>query len=152
MPTYFRFRSPSVLALLMLAAALIQTGSAFSAEKQDPERIQGYATDISQGIIQGIAEGDFDKYATDFSEAMRKAVNRETFLLLQKNLQKKVGKFQSMEYLGSYVQEGDIITLFKARFSKTKDDVLVKLVLDHHKPAPRVTGLWFDAPSLRNGE
>ena len=45
---------------------------------------------------------------------MKKAQSRETFLDLQKRLQKKLGKFKSMEYLGYYEQYGKIITLFKA--------------------------------------
>ena len=53
-----------------------------------------------------------------------------------------------MEYLGSYKQLGQIITLFKGHFSKEKDDVLIKLVLEPHDGEFKVTGLWFDAPSL----
>jgi len=98
--------------------------------------------------MEGVTEGDYEKYTKDFSDTMRKSTDRESFLQLQSNLRKTLGKFQSMEYLGFYVQEKQLIALFKARFSKEKDDVLVNLVLDGHK-APKVTGLWFDAPSLR---
>ena len=53
-----------------------------------------------------------------------------------------------MEYFGLYVQRGNTITLFKARFSREKDDVLIKLVLEGVEQELRVTGLWFDSPSL----
>jgi hypothetical protein len=134
---------------LALLLAVCSPAAAAPADKVDPDKIQTYAAEILQGIIQGLSEGDFEKYATDFSDTLRKTVNRETFLQLQTNLRKKVGKFRSMDYLGFYVQEGQAIALFKARFSKEKDDVLVTLVLDPHGSAPKVTGVWFDAPALR---
>jgi hypothetical protein len=134
-------------AVLMLA--LCAPAPATPADPVAPDRIQVYATEIIQGILQGLAEGDFEKYAIDFDETLRKTVNRETFLQVQKNLRTKVGKFKSIDFLGFYVQEGQAIALFKARFSKEKDDVLVTLVLDPRKSAPKVTGVWFDAPALR---
>jgi hypothetical protein len=144
-----QFGASQACLLSILLLACLSPAFAVSEGKADPSRIQVYATEILQGILQGISEGDFEKYAADFADVMRKAVNRESFLQLQKNLQKKVGKFQSMDYMGFYVQEGQAIALFKARFSKDKDDVLVRILLDGHKAAPKVTGLWFDAPALR---
>lgn len=79
---------------------------------------------------------------------MKQAQDREAFLLLQRSLQKHLGKLKSVEYLGSYKQLGQIITLFKANFIKEKDDVLIKLVLEDKNGEFRVTGLWFDAPSM----
>ncbi len=119
-----------------------------AAKAPDPALVETQATEIVRNIVQGITEGDYQKYTRDFSDAMRKSSDHESFLQLQSNLRKHVGKFKSMAYIGFYSQEGFLITLFKARFSKEKDDVLVNLVLDRHKD-PKVTGLWFEAPSLR---
>ncbi len=118
------------------------------AEDNDPELLRESASRILGSLIQSVFEGDFNSYTRDFSPAMKKAQNREAFLLLQRNLQKALGKLKTMEYLGSYKQLGEYITLFKGRFSKEKDDVLIKLVLEEHGGEYHVTGLWFDAPSL----
>jgi hypothetical protein len=119
------------------------------------KKIQGKETknvseplEILKGIIEGIFSGDYDLYSRYFSESMRASQKREDFLHLQKNLQKKLGKMLSLDALGFYVQRGNFITLFKAKFSKDKDDVLIKLVLEEHGPDPRVAGLWFDSPVL----
>jgi len=98
--------------------------------------------------MEGIAQGDYNLYSGRFSSAMKSAQNRTKFLQFKTNVQKNLGSLQSTEYLGSYEQQGNFITLFKARFSKEKDDVLIKLVLDRATSDARVTGLWFDAPSL----
>ncbi|MCX5860664.1 MAG: hypothetical protein NTW27_00860 [Deltaproteobacteria bacterium] len=103
---------------------------------------------IVQGIIDGISTGDYAMYSRHFSELMRTSQKREDFLNLQKKLQKTLGKLLSLDSLGFYVQRGNIITLFKAKFSKEKDDVLIKLVLQGSASEPKVAGLWFDSPAL----
>lgn len=114
------------------------------------ERIRTQAGEIVRAIIEGLAEGDYALFTSRFSDAMKKAQSRETFLELQKNLQKKIGSFRSIEYLGYYTQHRAIVTLFKARFSKDPEDVLIKLVLNRDKSSPQVTGLWLDSPRLAN--
>jgi len=105
------------------------------------------ATSILSGIMEGLSEGDYDKFTRDFSSKMRQSQNREGFLQLQRSIQKSLGKLRSIDFMGSYNQQGAVVTLFKARFSKDKDDVLVKLVLDGQSKS-KVTGLWFDSPAL----
>lgn len=132
--------------VFVMACALLPMST--MAKGADSLLIETRATAIIRDIMEGITQGDFQKYTKDFSDAMRKSADHESFLQLQSKLRKHVGKFKSIEYIGFYGQEGLLFTLFKARFSKEKDDVLVNLVLDRHKD-PKVTGLWFDAPSLR---
>lgn len=118
------------------------------APEESRDTTEEQATSILRQIIRGISEGDYAMFNRHFSKVMKTTQPREHFLLLQKGIQKSLGKFKSLEYLGYYVQGGHRITLFKARFSKEKDDVLVRLVLDAQGPDPKVNGLWFDAPSL----
>jgi hypothetical protein len=114
----------------------------------DPEQIKGRAAKLIEEIVQGISEGDYGLYSQHFSKPMKESQTRENFLELQRSLQKSIGKFQSLEYLGFYSQYGNLITLFKARFSKDKDDVLIRLVLESYGADAKVTGLWFDSPAL----
>jgi hypothetical protein len=114
----------------------------------DPEQIKARSTTLMKEIIQGISEGDYGLYSGHFSKPMKESQTRENFLDVQRRLQKAIGKFQSLEYLGFYSQYGNLITLFKARFSKDEDDVLIRLVIDGHGPDSKVTGLWFDSPAL----
>lgn len=137
-----------VVVALVLVVVCMAWGHAIAAQGHDPKVIEEKAIPILHGILDGIFEGDYGKYTKEFSETLRKSSDRESFLQLQSNLRKHAGKFKSVEYIGYYEQQGFIITLFKAHFSKVKDDVLVNLVLDGHVD-PKVTGVWFDAPALR---
>jgi hypothetical protein len=125
-----------------------QTGETRGRAEDTADPIEGEATRIVTEIIKGISEGDYKRYIGNFSKKLKKAQSRETFLLIQKSMQKSLGKFRSVKYLGHYVQSGNTITLFKARFKKDKDDVLIKLVLRGKGANLRVTGIWFDSPRL----
>lgn len=139
-----------LLAVLLGALLLLSAPGPRQApgDHEQADRIMIEATGLLDGIIKGISDGDYNRYTSRFSRVMKKAQSRETFLELQKKLQRKLGRFKSMEYIGYYVQYGKIITLFKARFSKEKEDVLIKLVLNSKGTNPLVAGLWFDSPSL----
>jgi hypothetical protein len=115
---------------------------------EDGDSTDEEASKIVKDIIKGISEGDYQLYIRDFAKKLKKAQSRETFLFLQRRIQKRLGKLRSVECLGHYVQSGNRITLFKARFRKDKDDVLIKLVLRGKGPDLRVTGIWFDSPRL----
>ncbi|MFH1115554.1 MAG: hypothetical protein V1792_16725 [Pseudomonadota bacterium] len=112
------------------------------------EQTQVYATKMLNEIIEGISEGDYNKYTRNLSPEMRKFQTRQVFLELQKKLQKNLGKLQSLTYLGFYDQLGKRLGLFKARFEKDKDDALITIVLEVQEKEPKAGGLWFDAPAL----
>ncbi len=128
--------------------SLYASGGHAAEPKIDPGQIRIQAVRILDDVFQGLSEGTYGLYTKDFSENMKASQSREDFLLLQRNFQKTVGHLRSMEYIGFYVQDNHVIALFKSRFSKIKDDMLVKLVLDIRSSPPRVTGLWFEHPSL----
>jgi hypothetical protein len=134
--------------LSILCVFLWSHAGAASVNVDDPDQIRTRATILIEEIIQGISEGDYVLYSRQFSRPMKESQTRENFLELQRSLQKAIGKFQSLQYLGFYAQHGNLITLFKARFSKDKDDVLIRLVMKGSATDSKVTGLWFDSPAL----
>ena len=137
-----------VFLLSLLCVFSFSHAEAATVNVDDPEQIRTRATMLIEEIIQGISEGDYALYSRQFSRPMKESQTRESFLELQRNLQKTIGKFQSLQYLGFYAQHGNLIALFKARFSKDKDDVLIRLVMEGYAADSKVTGLWFDSPAL----
>jgi hypothetical protein len=122
--------------------------SSSSAKSVDPELLQAKASRILENIIDGLSEGDYNLYTKNFAGMLKDSLDRESFLKLQRETQKALGKYKSSEYMGYYQQYGSVITLFKARFAKEKDDVLIKLILDGAGDEAKVTGLWLDTPAL----
>lgn len=103
---------------------------------------------VLEDIFKGIYEGDYTRFSRNLSEQMRASQNRQSFLQLQKKVQSRLGKISSMEYLGYYSQGTYTMVLFKAKFAKDRDDVLITLVSEKDSARPGVEGLWMDSPIL----
>jgi hypothetical protein len=115
---------------------------------RDNDKFRERYTQILDDIFKGIYEGDYTKFGRNLTEQMRAAQTRQSFLELQTKVQTNLGKLSSLEYLGFYSQGPYTMVLFKGKFKKDKDDVLITLVSDRQAADPRVGGLWLDSPAL----
>jgi len=115
---------------------------------KDNDKFRERYTQILDDIFKGIYEGDYTKFGRNLTEQMRAAQTRQSFLELQTKVQTNLGKLSSLEYLGFYSQGPYTMVLFKAKFKKDKDDVLITLVSDRQAADPKVGGLWLDSPAL----
>lgn len=143
-----RFFLTALLFLVISAAAGFSAASSEQKSEAEPA-LRNQATGILESILEGIAFGDYNQYTRNFSKSMKDTNSRENLLQIQSTFQKKLGKLQSLEYLGHYAQYGNLHTLFKARFRKEKDDVLIKLILDKNESDRKVNGFWLESPSLQ---
>ncbi len=112
------------------------------------DQIKQIATDQITSIMKSIESRNYDQYSKDFSDKMKAAQKPDDFMTLCKKIDSSLGKLDSVKFIGFYVHGTETITLFKAKYSKTDDDVLVRLVLDLNNPSKKVVGLWFDSPKL----
>lgn len=136
------------LCCTILCSLFFPTSGPCADTKINPGLIETESRNCVVSILEGLARGDYVAYSSNFSEQMKKAHTREDFLALQKRILKFLGKSLTLDYLGYYVQRGSVITLFRGRFSKDKDDVLIKLVLESRGGTLTVSGIWFDTPAL----
>ena len=147
-----RFKTGTLILLTCLLCIMFSPYVAdvcYSQPAISAEKIKGVSNTELNSILKGIATKDYDLYAKDFSDKMKRAQTEENFLKLCQSIEDSLGQLKSTEYLGYYRAEGDIISLFKAGFSKTDDDVLIRLVLDFKNQKEQVAGLWFDSPKLK---
>lgn len=134
----------------ILSIALIATfstcviGLAMAQEKITDDKIRSMATEDVSSILKGIESKNYEQFSKGFSNQMKKAETAEKFGALVEKLDKGFGKLGSPEYIGFYTKGPNTITLFKAKSSKTADDVVIKLVLNLKETGQRVAGLWFD--------
>lgn len=117
---------------------------ALAQEKISDDKIRSIATEEVSSILKGIDSKDYGQFSKGFSDQMKKAETAEKFGALVEKLDKGFGKLGSPEYMGFYTKGASIITLFKAKSSLTKDDVVIKLVLNLKENEQKVAGLWFD--------
>ena len=106
--------------------------------------IEKIANPILNRILSGIKKNNYKIYSSDFSDTVKNAITPEKFLSDNKQLEKMFGNYISREYLGYLCVNKMNVVLWKANFSKTSNDILIKLVLNRADNKVVVMGLFFE--------
>ncbi len=110
--------------------------------KTDKE-VCAIAEPILDNIFDGIKTDSYGKWSRDFDPTMKEVLSKEKFAETNQQVKERMGNCVSREYL-AFLNKGEMtMILWKAVFDKTKDDVLITLVLSKRDGKYQVTGLWF---------
>lgn len=109
----------------------------------DKAAIQKTAEPILENVLKAMAAGDHAAYIRDFDETMRKFSGQEDFDKAVKATKTLLGDYQSREPLGFLTVKNMTVVLWKARFSESADDLLIKLTLTKNSDKVLVSGLFF---------
>jgi len=130
------------MAVLFFLAALVFPVTAEVVGQSDQE-VQAVAEPILDNLLAGFNAGDYAQYSRDFDTTLKEALSPQKFQETRKAILLKLGKYKSKSFLG-FLQQGRMtVALWKGRFDKTGDDVLIKLVLSKRPEKTVVVGLWF---------
>ena len=81
-------------------------------------------------VIEGLTTVNYDLYSRDFNAQNKKYFNLEVFTQAAEAVKKELGDLQDKTYIGYWVKGNYTIVLWKTRFSKTKDDILIEMYVD----------------------
>jgi hypothetical protein len=129
-------------AIICLALAMALPVSAEVVGNSDAE-VQAVADPILDNLLAGFNAGDYPKYSKDFDTMLKESLPETKFRQVRSDILKKIGKYQSRQYLGFLNQEQFTVALWKGKFSQTANDVLIKLVTSRRPDKVVVVGLWF---------
>lgn len=105
--------------LPLLCAALAGCGRVF-AESDVP-----FAGAMVDGIIAGVAEGDYGLFTRNFSAAMKDALEEEDFPPIAADLARKLGEYEGRTFLSAAKTRSPIgniwIVTYRARYSGDPD-------------------------------
>lgn len=110
--------------------------------KTDKE-VKAVAEPILDNILEGFKTDDYSKYSKDFDATLKESISEGKFLETDRQIENSIGNCQSRAYLGFLTKGKMTVVLWKARFNKSEDDVLIKLVASKRGDKYLVTGLWF---------
>jgi hypothetical protein len=83
-----------------------------------------------ESVIKGLSTDNYDLYSRDFTEQNKKYFNKKVFTQAAEAVKKELGDFESKIYIGFWIKGKYTIILWKARFTKTKDDILLEMYVD----------------------
>jgi hypothetical protein len=128
--------------IILLGLGLAWPGLAVPLGQNDQE-VQAAAKPVLDGLLSGFNEGDYQKYSQDFDDTLKEAISQKEFTRVRDKILKDLGKYQSRTYLGFLRKGQTTLVLWKGRFAKAEDDVLIKLVASQRQGKTLVVGLWF---------
>ena len=130
------------MVIILLGMALAWPGLAVPLGQNDQE-VQAAAEPVLDGLLSGFNEGDYQKYSQDFDDTLKEAISQKEFIRVRDKIMKDLGKYRSRTYLGFLRKGQTTLVLWKSRFEKAEDDVLIKLVVSQRQGRTLVVGLWF---------
>jgi len=78
-------------------------------------------------VVSGVRTKNYFLYSRDFTDKNKKYFNKKTFDKAEAAVKEELGNYKSRKFVGFWVKGAYDILLWKARFSKTKDDVLIQM-------------------------
>ena len=91
--------------------------------EQDPPEVA--AKKMIDSTMKGLADGNYALYSRDFSEKHKEAFNKAKFDDAAAWIKENFGACEKIEFLGSWQRRGYFLALWKAKYSKTKDDDII---------------------------
>ncbi|MFH2146213.1 MAG: hypothetical protein ABII75_09365 [Candidatus Omnitrophota bacterium] len=128
---------------MLLVASLIATQAFCAARGATDKQIKAAANPILNNILTGMERDDYMLYAKDFAPSLKMLGAKTKFFKVSRYVRATFGQYVKREYLGCLSRDDVTVALWKVVFSKSKDEVLVKLELSRHGNKYLVTGLWF---------
>lgn len=82
---------------------------------------------MADSVINGLDSGNYEMYVMDFTDESKKSFTNEIFQDAHKAVDSHLGKIKTKQYLGSYQKNEYWVLLWKAKYSKANEDILLEL-------------------------
>lgn len=105
--------------------------------------IQAIADPMLDDILVGMQNNDLERFSRNFGIKMRRCANSQTMNEWYESMLGNHGSYLSREYLGSVNQSKHTLVLWKGKFSKAEDDILLMLYLSKIEGANVVIGFYY---------
>ncbi len=84
---------------------------------------------IVDRMLKGINKDDYALYSGNFFKGLKDQVKEKDFKALNDDLKKQIGEYKSRKFMDILNKKLVDIFLWKAKFTKTDEDVLIRLFL-----------------------
>jgi hypothetical protein len=134
-----------IVGMLAVVASLVVGPPLLRADiiAQGNDEARALAEPILDNILRGFASDEYAVYARDFDATLIEAVSEDKFAQTKQWYDQTLGDCVEKEYLGFLNKGRMTAVLWKGKFAKSSEDILIKLVLSKRGESCYVTGLWF---------
>ncbi|QAT40897.1 DUF3887 domain-containing protein [Clostridium sp. JN-9] len=137
-----------IFALITIMAGVLLTGCGQKLTEADVS----YGSEITDNVLEGIKDKNYNKFSRDFSDTMKNAITEQSFNSLTGNLNTKIGDYKSKAFSGASKTKKDnkeyTVVVYKAKYTKETGDVLITITFSDNNGKNMVDGLYFKSPNL----
>ncbi len=98
---------------------------------------------VLKSILEGMRNDDYSVYSAHFAEGLKKELTEEKFKKTNEAIKKQLGNCSEHQFLGKMKKNVFDVFLWKAQFTGTEDESLIRLVLGQVDDQYRVFGFWI---------
>lgn len=131
----------SALSLLLVLAACSGGNPGTPLTGAERDTVLAYAQPIQDNLLQGLKDNNYEQFSKDFNETMLKAMDKTKFDALVKQLDDKIGQYQSST-VDQVVDYGKMVTVVSKGVFNKSSNVQILVTVDKAEPH-KVSGLYF---------
>jgi len=128
---------------IILATVLLSISTFGGVIGKTDKGVRTIAEPILDSILEGFKTSDYTKYSKDFDDTLKGAISQKKISEVNHQIKSSIGNYRSREYLGFLTKGRMTVVLWRGRFGKSEDDVLIRLVVSKRGNKYLVTGPWF---------
>lgn len=104
---------------------------------------------MTEGMLQGFNADNYTKFSEYFDQKMKGSFSEEKFETVNRDIKEKIGNYISKEFVAAENKDEYKIFIYKGKFDKESNDVIIRTVVSDNDGSLRVSGFWLDSPNLR---
>ena len=99
---------------------------------------------VADQIIDAHQNGDYSAFKAVITKDLSSKVDEDSFETAYKQIGFELGNLVSKNLLGCFRRDGNPLLLFSAKYSNTKDDVLVHVLFENGSNPPKIDWIWIE--------
>lgn len=137
--------------IIIALFALLFVISGCAAKSLKEQDVQGFAPEITENLLIGFNEENYEKFSKDFNDAMLKGIPKDQFSNLLTQIKGKIGNYitGSKKFSTAVLKDNNYTVVYYANFSEETGNVKITIGFQKNGDAYRVSMLYFDSPKLR---
>lgn len=115
------------------------------AKELTPQDIMAFSDPMTENILLAMNDDDYARFSRDFDGEMQVALSEENYKKIIPPIKDNLGNYISKEIMSyEFTDDGLLIVIYKAKFSKSPTDVIVKSVFREYDNQEYIAGFWIN--------
>lgn len=133
--------------LLIIIPILLLSGCSGS-NQAARQKLAGTADPAVENLMQGLNEGNYEKFSKDFDDTMKKSFSESAFKETDELIKQKIGNYVSKSFWKTQKNGKYTVFFYRCKFDNEPGEVLATISIDLTGSKPLVGGFYLNSAKL----